>query len=323
MMARRLRLLGTVFAIVAVLGVASEARAWGCEGHQITALIAETHMTSHARSEALKVLALGPIDPNLPRSCSAAGLDAFVDASTWADDERAVRPETGPWHFVDIPRGATKADIAKYCPIEAGCVISALTQQLEVLRLHSSSAQERGDALRYVIHLVGDIHQPLHTSTNNDRGGNCVPVSFFGREPVETNLAQQTYSSNLHEVWDVEIIECFSQGRSPQQIAAELDRRLAPPYHELKRTSPSFQEWAWESHEVAETTAYGKLPHKVAIEQPREVASCADDNDMAGRMLRLHVLLGKSYQHRAAAVVQEQLEKAGLRLAALLNSLWP
>ena len=322
-MTRSLRLLGTVFAIVAVLGVASEARAWGCEGHQITALIAETHMTSHARSEALKVLALGPIDPSLPRFCGATGLDAFVDASTWADDERAVRPETGPWHFVDIPRGATKAAIAKYCPIKAGCVISALTQQLEVLRLRSSSAQERADALRYVIHLVGDIHQPLHTSTNNDRGGNCVPVSFFGREPVETNLAQESYGLNLHEVWDVEIIERFSQGRSPQQIADQLDRRLAYPYHELKRASPGFRRWAWESHEVAETTAYGKLPHKVAIEQPREVASCADDNDIAGRMLRLHELLGKSYQHRAAAVVQEQLEKAGLRLAALLNSLWP
>jgi len=319
----RVRLLCAAFAALAVLGIAPAARAWGCEGHQIVALIAEKHMTPHARSEALKVLALGPIDPSLSRYCGADGLDAFADTSTWADDERTARPETAAWHFIDIPRGAAKSEIEKYCANPTGCVISALGQQLKVLRDHASPAQARADALRYVIHLVGDIHQPLHASTNNDRGGNCVPVSFFGRAPVETNAMQETYSPNLHEVWDVQIIERFSQRSSPRQIADQLDRRFAETHHQSRRSSPDFREWAWESHQLAETIAYGELPHKIAIEAPRDISSCADDDNIAGRMLGLHESLADAYQPRAAPAIEDQLEKAGLRLAALLNSLWP
>jgi S1/P1 Nuclease len=270
-----------------------------------------------------EILALGPVDPGLLRYCNAASLDAFADSSTWADDERGVRPETAPWHFIDIPRDASKSDIAQYCPPKTGCLTSTLAHQLAVLRNRSAGALSRADALRYVIHFVGDIHQPLHTSTNNDRGGNCVPVSFFERAPEETNLAAEAYSPNLHEVWDVEIIERFAQGRTPQQIANDLDRNFQPKIEKQRPPATDFLAWAWESHQLAETAAYGKLPHKIAVEQPREISSCGDDNDVAARMLRLDESLNQAYQDAAAPVVEEQLEKAGIRLAALLNSLWP
>ncbi len=115
-----------------------------------------------------EILAAGPISPDLRRFCGDSGLDAFADSSTWADDERTIRPETAGWHFIDIPRGAAKGDIAQYCPSATGCVTNAIVEQLAVLRSPAASAQVRADALRYVIHFIGDLHQPLHATTNND-----------------------------------------------------------------------------------------------------------------------------------------------------------
>jgi hypothetical protein len=322
-MTKRARPPVVALALLASISAAPAALGWGCDGHQIIALVAEKHLNPRAKSTAFQILALGPIDSELSRYCNAAGLDAFADSSTWADDERTVRPETAPWHFIDIPRGAPKSDIAQYCPPKTGCLTSALAGQLAVLRNRSAGAQARSDALRYVIHFVGDMHQPLHTSTNNDRGGNCVPVSFFGRAPQETNLAAEAYRPNLHEIWDVEILEHFTQGRTPQQMADELDRHFQPKIKNQRLSATDFLAWAWESHQLAETTAYGKLPHRIALEPPRAISSCADDNDVAARMLRLDQTLNQAYQDAAAPVVEEQLEKAGIRLAALLNSLWP
>ena len=134
-----------------------------------------------------EILAAGPISPDLRRFCGDSGLDAFADSSTWADDERTIRPETAGWHFLDIPRGAPKGDIAQYCPPSTGCVTSAIADQLAVLHNPGASPQARADALRYVIHFIVDLRQPLHGMTNNDLGGNCVPVTFDGHAPQETN----------------------------------------------------------------------------------------------------------------------------------------
>ena len=153
---------------------------WGCDGHQAMAMIAERHLNGHAREMANQLLKSAPIDPALRRFCSGRGLDPFTDVSTWADDERSVRPETGPWHYIDIPRGAPRRAVADSCPSATGCVTSTINHQLELLRNGATDARTRADALRYVIHFVGDLHQPLHCTTNNDMGGNCVPIVFFG-----------------------------------------------------------------------------------------------------------------------------------------------
>ena len=314
--------------------VTPRAWGWGCEGHQIIALIAENHLNPSAEKMSQKILAASPIDAALERYCKQAGLDAFVDSSTWADDERSVKPETGPWHFIDIPRGAPKGDIAQYCPAATGCVVSELAAQVRLLRDSSKGAQERADALRFVIHFVGDIHQPLHTTTNDDMGGNCVPVTFFDRAPEETNLQRESYSPNLHGVWDVGIIEHFAppqdaQAPTPEQIAAEIaearkiDSDFRARFSTWSAGPADFAAWAWESHELAESVAYGRLPHAIPIEPPRPVESCADDNHISTRMLRLDERLGDEYENATAPVVQEQLAKAGARLAALLNSIWP
>jgi len=312
-----------VFLALVFLFCVPSAWGWGCEGHQM-----------HAAKMSREILAASPIDPALARYCKQPGLDAFVDASTWADDERSVKPETGPWHFVDIPRGATKDDLAQYCPPATGCVLSALAAQVKILRDPGASAPERADALRFVIHLVGDIHQPLHDTTNNDLGGNCVPVTFFERAPMETNPQRESYSPNLHSVWDVGIIDHFAppqdaQAPTPEQVAAELaeaekiDADFRSRFPSWQPGPIDFAAWAWEGHALAESVAYGKLPQAIPIERPRPVQSCADDDHMSTRMLGFNERLGDDYENATAPVVQEQLAKAGARLAAVLNSIWP
>jgi S1/P1 Nuclease len=299
------------------------AHAWGCKGHETVAIIAEAHLTTAAKAMAFKILNAGPIDPSLSRYCQDPGLDAFADASTWADDERQVKPETGPWHFIDIPRGAPESILSQFCRPATGCVTTALAAQIEILRDRKASPQVRADALRFVIHFVGDIHQPLHDTTNNDRGGNCVPVEFFGRAPKETNATAQSYSPNLHGVWDANIIDQLSPGETSRQLAQMLDQHFEQQESGWSSQTINFNTWAWESHQLAESTVYGRLPAKIAIEKPLDIQSCADDNHISTRMLQLNEDLEGDYQAAAAPVVEEQLAKAGIRLAALLNSLWP
>ena len=154
--------------LLLALAMCPSARAWGCEGHEIIAYVAEAHLTPRARATALKILAASPIDRSLSRYCQPRSSNPFADASTWADDFRSQHPETAPWHFIDIPRGARKGPLAPYCPPATGCVVSALAAQLRILKNPESSAAARADALRFIIHFVGDIHQPLHYTINND-----------------------------------------------------------------------------------------------------------------------------------------------------------
>jgi nuclease S1 len=310
-----------LLAVLTGLLACPAARAWGCKGHETVALIAEAHLTPAAKATVFKILNAGPIDPALSRYCKDPGLDAFADASTWADDEREIRPETAGWHFIDIPRGAPQSILSQFCPPATGCVTTALVAQIEILRDRKASPEARADALRFVIHLVGDIHQPLHDTTNNDRGGNCVPVEFFGHAPRETNATAESYSPNLHSVWDVNIINQLSPGQSPQALAQMLDENFEQQESGWSSQSINFNAWAWESHELAESVAYGRLPVKIAIEKPLEVRSCADDNHISTRMLQLSEDLEGDYQSATAPVVQEQLVKAGIRLAAVLNSI--
>ena len=116
-MTRTPQLARALLIALAVLAAVPSAWGWGCKGHEIVALIAEAHLNSLARRPCvLKILADGPISPTLSRYCKEPGLDSFVDSSTWADDERTVVPDTAPWHFIDIPRGAPESTWRKYCP---------------------------------------------------------------------------------------------------------------------------------------------------------------------------------------------------------------
>jgi hypothetical protein len=318
----RCRVAAIVLITVATF-LAPSAWAWGCKGHQVIALIAENYLNPHAREIAMQILAASPISPDLRRYCGDSGLDPFADSSTWADDERGVDRGRAGWHFIDIPLAVSNGDISKYCPPTSGCVTSAIASQLAVLRNPEASAKDRADALRYVIHFIGDLHQPLHVTTNNDLGGNCMPVALDGQDPEETNTESGAYRPNLHAVWDTGLIEQFSRGETPQQLAAELETKFKSEIPGWKSASADVDAWVWQSHQIAQRIVYGRLPVKVPVENPEEVKSCSADNRVSDRLFKLHEQLGSSYDTVADAAVQEQLTRAGVRLAAVLNSVWP
>ena len=292
------------------------AHAWGCRGHETVAFLAEKHLTPEAKSMVDTLLSANPIDPHLKRFCGDTGLDAFADSATWADDERSRDPKTEPWHFLDIPLDVTSQDKVKQSCGAGGCVTRAITDQLAILKDKSASGAKRADALRFIIHFMGDLHQPLHATTNGDRGGNCVPVKYFRRNSHERN---NSYSPNLHHVWDTEILERQMAGADAQEFADTLDAEFASSFPDWERGGMQLESWAWEGHEHAVDTAYGDLPRRIAAEPRVEVRSCADNNNIGQRMLHKHIVLSQAYQDDAVSVVEERLAQAGIRLAMILN----
>lgn len=309
---------------MAIILMLSPVRAWpwGCEGHQTIAIIAEKHMTPHALEMANRLLHSEPIDPALSRFCASRGLDLLADSSNWADDLKSARPETSVWHYIDIPRGAPQSALAASCPASSGCVTSAIEHQIHLLRSHQTDTRERADALRFIIHLVGDLHQPLHCVSNNDEGGNCVPVDFFGNVPVEKNLQYETYSPNLHSIWDSAILQRIEGAETVTQWAARLDQRFGSEARQWDKEGINIENWAWESHVRAESVAYGKLTVPIPVEKPEPIKSCGDDNHVSARMLKLHEQVSQSYVDAVAPSVNEQITKAGVRLAMILNLIW-
>jgi hypothetical protein len=332
---KRLLIAAIFIAFICSVAVTPQARAWGCEGHQTIGLIAEKHLDPNALAMVDKILKDNPIDPQLKRFCQPVSTDLIADAATWADDYRSDHPETEGWHFFDIPRGAKRQDIDKYCLASTSCITAQLTAQIAILKDPHADPTAKANALRFVIHFAGDIHQPLHCTTNSDQGGNCVPVTFFGAAPEPKTIVSKNpgppyiphnviaYYPNLHQAWDSRILGRFSQGQTVDQLAAQLDQQFKSKIATWQSEGMMFDDWAWESHELAEKVSYGDLPVLIPIEASAVVNSCVDNNNIAERMLKLNEQLGDDYQNDATPVIQEQLAKAGIRLSMILNQIWP
>lgn len=247
----------------------SRVSAWGCEGHQAVALIAEKHMSRHALDEADKLLRSEPIDYSVETRCQERTGDPIVDSASWADDIRRLRPETGSWHYIDIPLATSGGSLEDYCAGGRSCVTSALARQIDVLRSRNGSRADRADALRFVIHLVADLHQPLHCVTNNDLGGNCVPVKYFREAPIENRA--DIYSPNLHGIWDYNLIAEYIRWITVPQWASSLDQKYRAQEESWENAGVHLDDWAWSSHHLAVSAAYGQLP--VAI-PPRDPKPC-------------------------------------------------
>jgi S1/P1 Nuclease len=290
------------------------AHAWGCKGHQTVALIAEKHLTPEARQWVLKLLSEDQIDPKLNRYCGGASRDVMADAATWADDVRGER-KNGPWHYIDIPRRSLRGPLEPFCGQE-GCVTRAISEQLVILKDPKADAAKRAEALRYIIHFVGDLHQPLHTITNADEGGNCVPVKYFRRNVHEHN---HSFSPNLHSLWDTAILERDAEGADPAEYAATLDAQFAADIEGWQKAGIHVDEWMWEGYDFAENVVYGELTPKIAIEPNVAVHSCSDDNNIGERLLRQNIVAGEAYQEKAAPVTEKRIAESGIRLAMILN----
>ena len=284
------RALLTSCTLLAVAALPAPALAWGFEGHQIIADIARARLTPKARA---KVDALLATDPD-----TLTAHDMAAEA-TWADAYRgAGHRETAQWHFVD--QELDRPDLASACfgrpplnaaPASAGpandCVVDKIDEFTAELANPATAPSERLLALKFVLHFVGDVHQPLHASDHQDRGGNCVRIALGGPR-----------TSNLHAYWDTGVLEPL--GADPQAAAAFLAGRITPD-QAAAWSRGTAADWAQESFGVARTVAY-------SLNSP---AGCSQD--------AAPISLPAAYVAAAQAAADLQLEKAGVRLAWVLN----
>ena len=318
----------SILLFVMVCSLRSFSFAWGCSGHEIVALIAERQLTAKAAQQVQSLLQNAMLYENgkPKRFCHETQLGLMATYATWADDFRELDRTTGDSHFWDIPLNSTaEPTLADFC--DQGCVVKALRDQVAVLKSATATEPQKAKALAFVIHFMGDLHQPLHIISNNDRGGNCIPAAFFGKNP-SISADGRSASPNLHGLWDTEIPEKLGNIRTAtadDDIRSYVDKLMGDFEGDIpdwKNENIDFISWARESHDFAVKKGYGKLPHHVIPENPVKVNSCLDDNNIMQRMAALHESVSKAYVTAAGPVVEEQLAKAGTRLAAVLNDVW-
>ena len=211
------------------------ASAWSAFGHRLVADLAATELTPQARAQVADLLR-GEADPTL------AGV------ATWADELRENDPDLGKrsasWHYVNMPEGTCNYIPARDCR-NGDCVIGAIERQAAILADRKRSRAERAQALKFVVHFVGDVHQPMHVGLGRDRGGNDVQVNLDGK------------GMNLHSLWDRELLA--ARGLQQQDHVRHLARQsvddIAPG---------DVRTWARESCELR--TSPGLYPPRARIE---------------------------------------------------------
>jgi hypothetical protein len=269
--------------LAAGLSIGRPAGAWGDQGHEVIGLIAEHYLTPtvHARVQAL-----------LATDDSGLTSRDIAHEATWADkyrdsDRGGSRHRyygTRNWHFVDLELDGV--DLNRACRDD--CIIDKIEQFRAELRNARIDPAERLLALQFLLHFVGDLHQPLHAADDHDQGGNRKIVSVPGIG-VET----------LHQAWDTEFVGRLGAGAT--DIAGRLIARITDEERrQWSRGTPV--DWALESFSVAKRHAYGLLPPP---DGPPEGAHRYE--------------LPESYVADAIGTTAEQLSKAGVRLASVLN----
>src|SRR5262249_23685457 len=133
----------------------------------------------------------------------------------------------------------------------------------------------------------------------------------------------ESFQLNLHGVWDNQLVERAANGRMVEKYASALNEEFKPQFAAWKSEGINFNDWAWESHQLAERFSYGKLNKKIPVETPQPVTTCADANEVSLRMLKLNENIATAYAAAVAPTIEEQLAKSGFRLALILNQIWP
>jgi len=208
------------------------------------------------------------------------GAKDMADVASFADKYRSHHRDTGPWHYVDIPLDANHFIHSRDCP-DSACVIDAINHFEQVLNKKTLDDSTKAYALAFLIHFVGDLHQPLHASNNNDKGGNEVEVNFLGHE------------TNLHHIWDTNII--VHEDLTPSALA---DTLLARHVHTNIRQieKGSVVDWALQAHNEARKMAYGKLPEdKVIGEKYVKAAEKVVNKQLYRAGVRLAYILNEIY----------------------------
>lgn len=213
--------------------------AWGYKGHATVADIAWHYLTPEAQQQVTALL-------------KANGFESLTDAANWPDRVRKDDEfkHTGNWHYINLPHGAEHYSSARDC--QQGCAVSALNMMLKQLA-ESSDVKKRAQALAFVVHFVGDIHQPLHVSYADDKGGNTYSL-VFEDQPV-----------NLHYYWDTLVLKADPDDT---ELAAQLISQLTAKQIDTWQQAPVV-DWVEESHRITEQV-YASAPNKVTTQMLQE-----------------------------------------------------
>ena len=258
--------------VIAASLAATPASAWGPIGHRVSADLAERNINGQTRAEIELIL----------------GEEGLEEAATWPDDQRsnpgAFWQETAaPFHYVTLPTGRT-VDMLEHPP--EGDAITALAQFTGVLRDPTASQEDKALALRFVVHIVGDLHMPLHVGKEGDRGGNDFKVLWFEAP------------TNLHWVWDEGMI--LRQQLSWSEYAERLSRRTAPG---------DVIAW-WDADPVTWMTESVELRDRLYPATGVELGQATEERP---------VTLSWQYQYDWIPSVEQRLQQSGVRLAAYLD----
>jgi hypothetical protein len=247
--------------------------AWGPLGHRVIARLAERKLNPKAKA-------------------AVAGLleeaETMADAANWPDEHLKDLPKSSAWHYVDVPLDELRYD-AKYSGDvpEKGCVVAKIKEFQKTLGDPSKSIDERRLALRFLIHLIGDLHMPLHVGDNKDKGGNKTQVRFFDE------------GTNMHRLWDSGMI--LRAGDSEDFWLADV-AELDSPDKRKEANRGTVEDWATESLLLA-SAAY-RVPE-------------------TGQRLKPGQKLGDAYLSTHLPVVKKRLYEAAIRLARVLNETFP
>jgi hypothetical protein len=240
--------------------------AWGRLGHRASARLTESRLTPQARALVRELLEPG---------------ESLADASTWADENSRSIPGSAAWHYVNVPIQEPRYS-PRFC--RDNCVVSRLAEFRRILEDQTAPRRRRRMALRYVVHLLQDAHQPLHVGDRQDRGGNNLQLQFFRDD-----------STNLHQIWDSGLL------RQAYRDEVELSQALtafAQQSAAAEWSQGGVEDWANESLELARR------------------AYCLPGTDLP---LRNGMRLGQDYLEEYLPWAVRRLSQAGVRLADLLN----
>ncbi|MBN9589827.1 MAG: S1/P1 nuclease [Alphaproteobacteria bacterium] len=253
-------------ATLLLLAPLPRAWAWGVEGHEVVAALAARHLTPKATAQVAALLGGQP-------------QAVMIADANWADEIRDQRPQTARWHFVNISISARGYDGRHDCA-GGNCVVAQIDRDIAVLGNTRLPPARRAEALRFLIHFVADVHQPLHTADNDDRGGNDIHLRWRGQD------------MSMHRLWDTEIVE--ASGHDPIMLAGRIGAGVPPAtWRAWQSGTPAA--WADQSLHLAQSDVY-------ALTRGR-------------RFFRLD----RDYVAREAPVARIQLARAAARLAWLLN----
>ncbi len=281
---------------VALLLLPGHAFGWGSNGHRIVAVIAADNLTPATQSHVANILGV-PADQRAV--ASAMEVAAVLPDSKFRDEDQSTKP----WHFINICLRDTRADIRKRCA-GGNCITDKIDEYSKRLKEGNYDRWGAAGDLAFLIHFVGDIHQPLHAANDADEGGNCIKVDSRSR------------ADNLHDAWDNAIVRRLEYGIDsgrPEPTAHKLEQTYAGEKALDAWNTGHTDDIAWESSQIARSDIY------TALHIP--VESCGSGNILCGN--KPEVELNSAYMDHAEVIAGHQLAKAGFRLASLLNEIWP